>query len=261
MDEERRAQAKAVIETLEKEDIKYTEDALKEAYKGEIDRKDKILSSMSVVSAPITILFAGVAFLTNSLFEIIQKTIFSDLDILVIVFYIIMAMLSYLIIVIIYNFHNLLGGENYYYLPNADDLLDDIVKNKEYCDENNTSIDGEVSRYSKANTIMQLSESSTKNAAANDIRLKYRQQIFRSTMLAIICAALGFFVVAIHREQPNVWSLSYLWKKIDGISSQTTNQSATSAGSAPSSGPAQTTPSHQQPNATSPTASPTPGHK
>ncbi len=46
-------------------DLKYTEDFIKQLYVAELDRKDKILSSMAVVSSPFTILFAAVDYLIN----------------------------------------------------------------------------------------------------------------------------------------------------------------------------------------------------
>lgn len=257
MEKSRRDQIKILMETFKKEDLEYTEEILKDSYKVEIDRKDKILSSMTVVTAPITILFAGVAFLSNNSLENNQRYLTYDPDLLVVMFYLVILFLIYFILSIIHNFHKLLGGENYNYLPYADNLLEMISNNKDYCIDNNIWADGEVIRYSRIDIIMQLAECSTKNAISNDVRLKYRQRTFRSTMLAIICAALGFLVASVHREQPDTWHVSDLWKKIDGSPSATVQQPASGSSTAP----IQTTPSTQQYATPSPATSPNQGSK
>lgn len=254
MDDTRKSEVKILIEKMGEGDLDYIHKSLSEAYKGEIDRKDKIISSMSVVSAPITILFAGVAFLTNSALDADQKYITRSPDVVVVLFYIIIIFLLIYVSKTLYNFHKLLSGEDYFYLPDADGILDNMAKNKAYCMDNNVTDDGEASRYSKADIILQLSESATRNCAANDVRLRYRQRIFRSTILAIICAALGFLVVAVHREQPNVWNVSDLWRQADARltpAAPTTQQPSTSA---------QTPPGTKQPNAAPTSPVPPSGH-
>ncbi len=216
MDEARREQVKVFLDKLDDQDTDHAEGVLKDSYKGEIDRKDKILSSMSVLTAPITILAAGVAFLVNSVLDAGQGLLTSDPDITQVLLYVALLSLFFLIIIVTGDFNRLLAGENYHYLPDADDLLDSMARNKEYCLDNNILDEGAASRYSRLDIIMQMAESATKNCAANDVRLRYRQKIFRNTMFAVIAAGGGFISVALHRELPNLHPLSDIWRHLNG---------------------------------------------
>lgn len=254
MEDHKKSIVESLVESFDIDDLNYTENTLKDAYKAEIDRKDKILSSMTVVTAPITILFAGVAFLTNSLLDSNQHYMTNNPDLFVVFFYIVISFLLYFLLSILYNFHRLLAGENYYYIPYGDDLLESIAENKSYSVSMGSTAVGEAARYSKIDSIMQLSESSTRNGMANDIRLKHRQRIFRSTMLAIICTALGFLVVSVHRQQPDTWHVFSFRGTTNGYPPKTNQQSTSNSTTA--STPVQTT-SDTTKSASSPT-SPTP---
>ncbi len=223
-----------LVNQLEDTDLKYTEEFLKEIYKFEIDRKDKILSSMSVVSAPITILIAGVAYLIKNVFDSPSLYVTSSPDVVTILYYIFMILLFFCIVKTIYFFHKLLAGENYYYLPDADGILKNIADSKRFCIDNSISEDGKVSNFARSSFIMQYAESASKNCVSNDKRLRYRQGVFRNTILSIIWAGFGFVAVAIHREQPHIWNISTFWSKANGKASE---QSAP-AGATPTTSPA-----------------------
>lgn len=201
------------IDHLGKDDLEYAEAFMKQLYAVEIDRKDKILASMSVVASPIAILIAGVAFLVNGVVDKPAEYITASPDIAVVVFLLLMLSLFASIAHALYNFHRLLSGENYHYLPDASGVLGNIAAIKAFCDQNNISSDGAVTSYARVNFIKQYAACAAKNCASNDIRLKYRQRVFRSTMLAVIFSALGLVAVAVHRGQPNIWDVSKVWRK------------------------------------------------
>ncbi len=233
-------------------DLKYTEDFVKQLYTSELDRKDKILSSMTVVSSPITILFAAVAYLVNVVLDKSSDYISKNPDIVVVVYLILMTFLLWCIVKAMYYFHKLLAGESYSYIPDSLKVLNNILEVKNYCLEYALNDDGQVTTFSKANFVKLYAESAAKNCASNDKRLAYRQGVFRNTVFAVMYAALTFITVAVHREQPHIWNVSILWRKSNGHSAQTPQQPATTNSiSEPAS------PGNKQPEAApAPTATP-----
>ena len=194
------------VNLLSPADLIYAEAVASKLYDLEVDRRDKILASMTVVSGPITILIASVAFLANTTLDPSSDYMTTAPDIIVVVYYLVVLTLIWSVCLALLNFRRLLLGEFYSYLPDANALLNNFCDTKRYCDAVGMGGDGQVAGLMRINIVRLYASCASANRTANDHRLVYRQGVFRNTTRAVLMVAIGFVAVAIHRQQPHIWS-------------------------------------------------------
>ena len=200
------------LTALGPEDLRFAEQITKQLYDFELDRKDKILASMSVVTAPITILIAGVAFLANEL-GAVPGRLDGRFDVAELAELVFSLLLLATIGRAFRGFRRLTSAETYSYLPDANTLLQDFYENAEYYGTLDHVPDGAVADSMRAALIELYAESATRNREANELRLGFRQQVFRNTAYALAFAGLALAAVAVHREIPHIWDVATMWRR------------------------------------------------
>ena len=193
------------LQRLGVEDLKFAEELAKQLYAAEIDRKDKILASMTVATAPITVLVASVAFLANVTLDTSSDFLSLRPDVVVILCYILLCILLIFVCRTLFFYHRLLTGEYYRYLPDAGVLASNMAEIKRYC-EAYALDDGAMAQYMRVNLVGMYTECAARSCKANDQRLIFRQGVFANVARAVLVVVASLIAVAVHRAQPHIWN-------------------------------------------------------
>lgn len=196
----------AAIEALGEKDTVYVCAVMEKIYAGEIDRRDKILASMSILAAPSSILVGGVAVLTNNAILHAQDYVDHSHDLAVVLMLMAMGGAFVCIGRMVWCFNLLLSGENYAYMPYADAMLAKILELKNYLSENVTRDDAHLAWFSESMRISMFANAATQNAIANEMRIRHRQGVFRNFFRTVAFSVLAFALAALHQAVPQTLS-------------------------------------------------------
>ena len=201
----------ARVEALPQRDVSYLSELMEKIYAGEIDRKDKILASMTILAAPTTLVVGGIAYLINNLVDQLDSYLRDWQDLVVLLLLGGLAGALWFLGRAVWFFNRLLSGENYTYMPYANAMLDKVLDLKGYLTANITADDGYLSWYAEAMRIPLFVEAATRNGVANEQRTAHRQGVFRNLFRAIAFSALTFVLIAVHHEAPTSVSIVQVW--------------------------------------------------
>ena len=201
----------ARVESLAENDTAYLSEVMEKIYAGELDHKDKILASMTILTAPATLLVGGIAFLLNNLIEHFSDYANDWRNLIVLLLFITLSLALIFAGRTIWFFNLLLSGENYAYMPYAETMLTNILDLKTYLQDNVTKEDGALGWYANAMRIPLFARAATQNGIANVVRLRHRQGVFRNLFRTIALSALSYILIALHREAPHSLDVPQLW--------------------------------------------------
>ena len=205
----------ARIEALAQKDTAYISEVMEKIYAGELDRKDKILASLTILTAPATLVVGGIAFLLNDLIDHSSEYLNDWRNLAILLMFAALSLALVFAGRTIWFFNLLLSGENYAYLPYAETMLANILDLKTYLQDNVTKEDGALGWYADAMRIPLFARAATQNGVANEVRLQHRQGVFRNLFRTIALSALSYILVALHREAPHSLDVPQLWTWIN----------------------------------------------
>ena len=207
----------ARVEALPERDVRYLSELMEKIYAGEIDRKDKILLSMTILAAPTTLVVGGIAYLINNLVDQFDNYLRDWRDLVVLLLLAALAGALWSLGRAVWFFNLLLSGENYSYMPYANAMLDKVLDLKSYLTANITADDGYLSWYAEAMRIPLFVEAATQNGVANEQRTAHRQGVFRNLFRAIAFSALTFVLIAVHHEVPGSVTIVQVWSYVHAL--------------------------------------------
>lgn len=207
----------ARVEALSERDVSYLSELMEKIYAGEIDRKDKILASMTILAAPTTLVAGGIAYLINNLVDQLDSYLRGWQDLVVILLLVALAAALWFLGRAVWFFNLLLSGENYSYMPYADAMLEKVLDLKGYLTANITADDGYLRWYAEAMRIPLFVDAATRNGVVNEQRTAHRQGVFRNLFRSIAFSALTFVLIAVHREVPTSVSIMQIWNHVHAL--------------------------------------------
>lgn len=179
---------------LEK-DATFAEGFFREAYKAELDRKDKILSSLTVISAPVALLLAGAGYVLNKLIALDTYSVY-------LLYCIVISLFSigtiFLFLTILFIFQHIVS-KPYAYISLPSQFLADIRQLEQHYDEiKGGAADGDLSSDLRAILVEEYAKAATHNTAVNEGRLKKRAWAFRALLVSTFTFGLCILALAVN---------------------------------------------------------------